>query len=243
MRAGQIFLAVLGLSFGFEFSFASRAEEPQPPLVARVENGAYVPFSDSLSFIQKNPKIVSKFPKFKKIILKECDKTKNPLKEPALKAAGWWDEWVKQGFQSLHQISDEFINGDFTHDQGLLLIVMTDEARPANPYEISRYLAPLALMQSFASHGELERLKKTPKADLAKIENDLIHSKPKSPFWLGGNWTVEQMNDVKSLFPRLFQKAQEECTSYLKDENQEPNHVAPFGCKEMLRLLILKKPA
>jgi hypothetical protein len=242
MRLNSVLFAIIGLNCSLELAYSSRAEEPTPPLVARVENGAYVPFSDSLNFIQKHPKIVGKFPKFKKIIFKECDKTKNPLKEPALTAAGWWDEWVKQGYQSLHQISDEFLSGDFSHDQGLLLNVMTDEARPTNPYELSRYIAPLALMQSFASHGELDQLKKMSKSVLAKVEDDLIQSKPKSPFWFGGNWTEAQMSDVKSLFPKLFLKSQNECTSYLKDENKDPDHVAPYGCKEMVRLLVLKKP-
>ncbi|NDG85110.1 MAG: hypothetical protein EBX52_08770 [Proteobacteria bacterium] len=229
------------LCTGFALPMQSEANEPN--IVSRVENGAYVPFTEVLQWIQDHPKDAVRYPVFKKIVLKECNKTKNPIKERSLKAAGWWDEWVKTGYDSLHAISSEFIQGDFTHDPSMLFTVLREEAPSANPFELLRHQAPLALMQSFASKGELDALKKAPKKDLAKIEQELLRAKPGQAFWLGGNWNKSQFEDLKRIFPALFETAKKECEAYFKDDRKDPPHVSTNGCDLLFRELGLAKPA
>jgi len=211
-------------------------------MVTRVEGGAYVPFGEILQWIRSHPEDANHHPEFKKIVLKECNKTRHADKAAALKAAGWWNDWVKAGYESLHAISSEFIQGDFTHDPSMLFTVLREEAPSANSFELLRHQAPLALMQSYASKGELDAVKKAPKADLAKIEQELLRARPKQAFWLGGNWNKAQLEDLKRIFPSLFETAKKECEAYFKDDRKDPPHVSTNGCDQLFRGLGLAKP-
>jgi hypothetical protein len=218
---------------------AIHAETPEPPLVARTVNGAYVEFKDQLTWVIQNPKRANQFPEFKKILLKRCNQIESkpeayekliPLKKKALTAAGWYEEWNQLGFKKVGQVGLEMMKGDFTNDPLALLVVMEKEGSPKDELALARHYAPLALMQSFASKDELAKLEGLSKKAVLVAEKELITTTPQNNFWLGGNWNPALLTRLKKIMPNVFKAIQDECFKFNQNSSAEPAHVNTQSC-------------
>ncbi|MBU6154315.1 MAG: hypothetical protein KGP28_08450 [Bdellovibrionales bacterium] len=214
-------------------------------MIARTLNGAYVRLDDQLEWIAANPEAAAGNQRFKEIILKSCysnggfkkdtyEKKVIPLKIRALKAAGWYEEWLKEGFGRLDRIGTEMRNGSFVNQTFTLFEVMEKEGGGRNELALVRYLAPLALIHNSGSGEALEKIEKFPAKILKQVENELIASRPEARFWLEGNWDSARLDRLKKAFPQVHGIIVKECGELEKNQKTESVHLMRRSCDPLL---------
>jgi hypothetical protein len=238
-------LAFLAGLIPWIWSIDAFSESSAPPMVTRTLNHAYIQFDEQLEWILANPKAVSGNSAFKKIILERCnhrgqnfspssyDQKIVPLKRRALKAVGWYDQWLRDGFSTVQESGKKMIAGDFSDFPLHLFFVMESEGEPRDDLALVRYLAPNALIQSAASGNALEKLEAYPRKVLKQVESELIAAKPGNAFWMGGQWSAPLLAKLKKIFPEVYRTVGTECASLGKSPEIEPIHVNSYNCREL----------